>query len=146
MFLGGGVSIAADLHTRLRAALPPEVPVLPPEDIEVPKGGRKPGQAAGLVGYLAQHPQGYVQVEEPLPISANSVTSTFWVAVAAIAPTAAGATALALLVRRALAGSPRDPGPYPQVTPAEAVQLSPGVWTIRPTYQVLTVDGVSTAP
>lgn len=140
------MTIAADLHTRLRAVLPPEVPVLPPEDIEVPKGGRKPGQAAGLVGYLTQHPQGYVQVEEPLPISANSVTSTFWVAVAAIAPTAAGAAALALRVRRALAGSPRDPGPYPQVTPAEAIQLSPGVWTIRPTYQALTVDGVSTAP
>ncbi|AFD25901.1 hypothetical protein DGo_CA1974 [Deinococcus gobiensis I-0] len=139
------MSIATDLHTRLRAALPPEVPVLPPEDLEMPKGGRKPGQAAGLVGYLTQHPQGYVQVEEPLPISANSVTATFWVAVAATAASPTTAAALALLVRRALAGSPRDPGPYPQVTPAEAVQLSPGVWTIRPTYQVLTVDGMSTA-
>lgn len=139
------MTVASALHARLRAALPEQVPVLPPEDIQKINAGGKPGQPTGLAAYLRANPSGWVQVEEPLPISADSVTARYWVAVATLGATAAEAAALALLVRRALTGTPRDPGPHTQATPAEPAQPTPGVWMVRPNYQVLTVDGTPTA-
>lgn len=148
------MSIVQDLHDRLRAALPPQVPVLLPHQFREPLDaapldaqGRPMvgGGERGLGLYLRQHPQGYVQVEAPLPISSDGLTALYWVAVASIAPTPEAAAALALLVRRALSGTPRSPGPHREVTPAQPAVLAPGAWLVRPTYDALTLDGAHVA-
>lgn len=135
----------------LTAAVPPGVPVLLPEDQRTPleaaptdAQGRPVvgGGARGLAAYLAQHPTGYVQIESPLAITSDGLTGTFWVAVASVAPTAASAAALAAQVRAALCGTPRSPSQIREVTPAEPAVLSPGAWIVRPTLEVLTLDGV----
>lgn len=137
-------SLIADIHARLVAALPAETPVLRPEDREQALSGRRPGQAGGLSGYLAAHPGGYVQLEEPLSISSDGVTGVFWVPVAALALTAEACLDLARLVNRALCGFPHDPGPHREVTPAQPTLLQPGVYICRPTYDALTIDGTHT--
>ncbi|EYB67023.1 hypothetical protein DEIPH_ctg052orf0018 [Deinococcus phoenicis] len=133
-------AIITDLHTRLTAALP--CPVLLPEQRELPLAGRKPGQSGGLGGYLAAHPGGYVQLEDAQGISDDGVTAVWWVPVAALAPTAEQSDALAGQVRRLLCGSPRCPGPYTPTLPDTARLVSPGVSLCRPSYQILSIDGV----
>lgn len=138
------MTVAAALHARLRAALPEQVPVLPPEDIQKINAGGKPGQPAGLASYLKAHPEGWVVVEEPVPISSDGTTAVFWVAVASVAGTAAEAAALAARVAHALGGTPYEPGPHTEVTPAGPSLLDPrvpGVWAVRPTYDALTIAG-----
>lgn len=138
------MTVAAALHARLRAALPEQVPVLLPEEIQKINAGGKPGQPAGLAVYLREHPQGWVQVEEPVPISSDGTTAVFWVAVASITGTPAEAADLAAQVRRALNGTPYEPGPHSEVTPAAPSLLDPrvpGVWAVRPTYDALTIAG-----
>nr|WP_244977062.1 hypothetical protein [Deinococcus humi] len=133
-----------DIHARLVAALPAGTQVLLPEDRERALAGRRPGQAGGLSGYLAAHPNGYVQVEDPLSISSDGVTGVFWVPVAALALTADACLDLARLVSRALCGFPHDPGPHREVTPAQPTLLQPGVYICRPTYDALIIDGTHT--
>ena len=67
--------IAQDIHDRLRAVLPASVPILLPEQQREPLDaapvdaqGRPVvgGGERGLGAYLKRHPQGYVQVEQPL--------------------------------------------------------------------------------
>lgn len=137
-------ALITDIHARLLAALPAGTPVLLPEEREQPLAGRRPGQAGGLSGYLAAHPAGYVQLEEPLPITSDGVTSVFWVPVASLASTADACAALAAQVARALCGWPTDPGPHREVTPAQPTLLQPGVYICRPTYDALTIDGTHT--
>lgn len=142
--------IAQDIHDRLRAVLPDSVPILLPEQQREPLEAapvdaqgrpRVGGGERGLGAYLAAHPQGYVQVEEPLAISGDGLTGVFWVAVASVCPDGPAVTALARQVRRALSGTPFAPGPHREVTPAQPQQLAPGAWMVRPTYDALTIDG-----
>lgn len=135
------MTIATDLHSRLTAALGEAVPVLLPEQIELPKSGRTPGQPGGIAAYLQQHPQGYVQIERPTPITSDGTTATYWVTVASLHGTLEGVTALARAVRLTLNGTPLEPGPHREVTPAQPELLSPGVWLVRPTFETLTIDG-----
>lgn len=132
-------SIVTDLHARLTAA---GLHVLRPEEREQPLAGRRPGQAGGLSGYLAQHPQGYVQLEEPVPIGGDGLTGTFWTAVAAIASDSATAHALGQQVRRLLIGHPFAPEHYREITPGQPQQLAPGAWMVRATYSATTLDGL----
>ena len=142
--------LTQDMQARLRAALPPDVPVLLPESIREPleaapldAQGRPMvgGGERGLGAYLRAHPAGYVQIEEPVALTSDGLSGVFWVAVAALHSTPTGANALALTVRRALSGTPYEPGPHQEVTPAQPHQLAPGVWQVRPTFDALTVDG-----
>lgn len=132
-------AILTDLSSRLLARL--SCPVLLPEERETPLQGRKPGEAGGLGAYLARHPAGYVQLEEPQGITDDGVTAVWWVPVAALAPTAEAAEALASAVRRVLCGSARDPGPYRPVLPDTPRQLAPDAYLCRPSYEFLTIDG-----
>lgn len=135
-------ALVNDIHARLVAALPPGTPVLLPEQREEPLAGRKPGQAGGLSGYLAEHPGGYVQVEEPLGIAASGPTETYWCPVAAVAPTPEAAEALGRLILLALCGlASREPGFYTLVTPDSTHQLFPDAHITRPTVSRLVVGG-----
>ena len=134
--------IVTDLYDRLRAALPEAVPVLTPEQRELPLAGRKPGQPGGVGGYLAAHPAGYVQLEEPQGIRTAGAQDVFWVAVACIAPTPEGAEALAREVLRVTCGiATREPGQYTLVTPDSPRALTPGAYLTRPTLQAVLTGG-----
>lgn len=143
--------IAQHLHALLRAALPPEVPVLLPEQVQEPLTAaptdaqgrpRVGGGERGLGAYLAQHAGGYVQVEEPLPITSSGARDTYWVTVAAIHTTQADAHALAQQVARTLTGIPgADPGYYRPQTPPEHLTLGPGAHAARATYAITLLLG-----
>lgn len=132
--------IAQHLHALLTAALP-DVTVLLPEQLQEPLAGGRPGQPSGLRAYLAERPGGYVQIEEPQGITSDSLTASYWVPVASLAPTAEACAQLAAQVALTLNGTPHLPGPHPEVTPSTPALLQPGVWMCRPTYHVLTLAG-----
>ncbi|WP_288404859.1 hypothetical protein [uncultured Deinococcus sp.] len=126
------------------------MPVLTPEQIDLPnQAGALDAQGRPKVGggerglgvYLQRHPQGYVQIEDPLPISAEESVAVFWCAVASFAATEAAAAALAAQVAYILAGDSLLPGPLDEVTPAQPRALASGAWLVRPTYQTLTIGG-----
>ena len=143
--------ITEDIRDRLTAAL--SVTVLLPEQLREPLDAApldalgRPAVGAGergLSAYLTQHPGGYVQIEQPMPITSDGLTGTYWVAVASVHTSPDGAASLAQQVRRALTGFNYAPGRYRQVTPAQPQQLTPGVWMMRPTYETKTIDGGTT--
>lgn len=128
------------------------VPVLLPEQQrqplewqeEAPDGELVDGGRTGLTVYLEQAaPDGYVQIEQPLPIGSDGLTGTFWAAVACIAPTPERAQELALDVRRLLCGWNYAPGPYRETTPGQPVYDPGGFWLCRATYEAKTLDGQS---
>lgn len=141
------MSIAQDLHDRLRAALPPQVPVLLPDEFRVPlaaapldaQGRPAVGQGErGLGVYLQQHPQGYVQVYDPQPITTTSgIYDEHWATVDAIAPTDATADALLVLVRRTLGGTPRTGGRTRVTTPPRTTR-EPGSVRVSLQFSVRT--------
>lgn len=141
-------TIVDDLHVRLSAAglrvLLPEQRGEPHQAAPLDAQGRPMvgGGERGLGVYLAQHSQGVVQVEEPVPIGGDGLTGTFWTAVAAIAPDAATAHDLGQQVRRLLIGHPFAPEHYREVTPAQPQQLAPGAWMVRATFSATTLDGL----
>lgn len=144
--------IVRDIHARLTAALGAEVPVLLPQQLREPleaapldAQGRPMvgGGERGLGAYLAQHPAGYVQIEQPVPITSDGLAGTFWVALAVFQASYTDASALGLRVYRALAGWPWAPGPYREITPAQPEQLSPGVWMVRRTFEGKTLDSMT---
>lgn len=92
--------------------------------------------------FLAQHPDGYVQIEEPYAVSTDGMAATFWIAVASIALTPTRAQELGLQVDRSLCGLPYAPEPYKQTSPAEPTLLQTGVWLYRPTYERKTFIGL----
>lgn len=148
------MGITADLHKRLTDALGASIPVLKPEELRVPleaapvdAQGRPMvgGGERGLGAYLKQHPDGYVQIEQPMAITSDGLTGTFWVAVAALHTTSDGCADLAQQIRRALSGTPFQPGSYLEVTPAQPERLQEGVWMCRPTYNAYTLDGRTAA-
>lgn len=127
--------LAQHIHELLTAALPPGTPVLLPEQAESALGGRKPGQAGGISGYLQAHPGGYVQIEAPVPITSTGNQDTYWTAVGALAPTPAAADALAAQVRLALTGTPpADPGWFTTAIPPQTSPLGPDAHLTRATY------------
>lgn len=141
------MSIAQNLHDRLRAALPPQVPVLLPEQIKEPldaapldaQGRPAVGKGErGLGVYLQRHPQGYVQVYDPQPIMTTSgIYDEHWATVDAIAPTDAAADALLVLVRRTLGGTPRTGGRIKVTTPPRTTR-EPGSVRISLQFSVRT--------
>lgn len=143
-------TIATDLHARLSVAglhvLLPEQRDEPHQAAPLDAQGRPMvgGGERGLGAYLAQHPPGFVQVEEPVPIGGDGLTGTFWTAVAAIAPDAATAHALGQQVRRLLIGHPFAPEHYREVTPGQPQQFAPGAWMVRATFSATTLDGEPT--
>ena len=142
--------IVQDIRNRLLAVLPSSVPILLPEQQREPleaapvdAQGRPVvgGGERGLGTYLRQHPQGYVQVEQPLAIGSDGLSATYWVAVAVIHTSGSEAETFGWVVYRALAGWPWAPCPYREVTPGQPETLSPGVWMVRRTYSTSILDG-----
>ena len=117
----------SDLLARLRARLPPEVPVLPPQDALVPaeysqadvQGRPLEGGESGLHLYLReQAPQGYVQLYDFQPaMTTSGIYDEHWATVDAIAVTEADASALAQQVRSLIGGTPRTGGNVRLMTP-----------------------------
>lgn len=146
------MGIPQDIHARLVTALGPDIPVLLPEQQREPleaapidAQGRPMvgGGERGLGAYLRQHPQGYVQIEPPVPLSSDGLVGNLWVTVAAIHGSVGGAAELGQQVYRALCGWPWLPGPYREATPAQPEQLRDGVWMLRRTYAANTLDGIA---
>lgn len=142
--------IARDIQQRLTVTLGPQIPVLMPEEIRTPleaapldaQGRPVIGQGQrGIGAYLAQHPSGYVQIEQPVPITSDGLTGTFWVAVASIHTSEQDAYLLWARAYRVLNGFAWAPGPYREVTPGQPEPLAPGAWMVRATYEILTIDG-----
>ena len=132
-------AIVDDLHARLTAA---GLHVLRPEEREKPLAGRRPGQAGGLSGYLAQHPQGFVQVEEPQGIRTSGAQDVYWIALGCIAPTPEASEALAREVLRVTCGvATREPGHYTLVTPDSPRALADTASLTRPTIQAVATGG-----
>ena len=142
--------IAQHLHALLRAALPPEVPVLLPEQAQEPLTAaptdaqgrpRVGGGERGLGAYLAERPGGYVQIGRPVGIGA-SLTVTTWHPVTTLAPDEATCHALAQQVLTVLCGTPgRAPGQFARVLYAPPTTDTPGVWTSTLTVRAVTLDG-----
>lgn len=127
-------TIPQDMQARLTAALGPDVPVLLPEQQREPLEGRRPGQPGGLTAYLAQHPQGYVQIEPPVPLftGQDGVQQQFWFPLSSNASTEAACERLHAAVHLALCGIPgRDPGHYTETQPGLPTLLTTGVWQAR---------------
>lgn len=99
------MTIAQDLHARLRAALPEAIPVLLPEQAQAPleaapldAQGRPMvgGGERGLGVYLQQNPQGYVQIgeEQGLSVAFDGAAGSWLITLDCIAPNAASRDAL----------------------------------------------------
>lgn len=130
------MTIAQDLHARLRAVLLPEVPVLLPEARDTPnqaaptdpQGRPKVGGGErGLGLYLQQHPQGYVQVEEPQGLLASlGGAAALWMAqVSCVATTGEQADALARAALVVVSRAGTRTTPYELTTPHSLRVISP---------------------
>lgn len=95
----------------------------------------------GLLKWLATHPDGYVQIEEPIPIGTDGQRAAFWITVAAVAPTRAQAQALSDQAHRLIAGDSLEPSHHPLRAADRARQTLPGVYVCRPAYELTTLDG-----
>lgn len=142
------MTIPEAMHALLSAALP-GVPVLLPEEASTPAnyaplapdGLPLAGGERGLTAYLAAHPQGYVQIEEPQPISSDGLTDLYWVPVASLAHDQATCAALARTVDLTLNGPPGEPGPHARVFGDQPRRHPAGFFMARPTYDALTIGG-----
>lgn len=144
--------IVTRLYGRLRHALPELIPVLLPEQLREPydaapldaQGRPVVGRGErGLGYYLSENPDGYAQIEQPVPITSDGLTGTFWVTVAAIHTSREDAQALSDLVYRALVGWPWSPGPHRELTPAQPEPLQGDVWMVRRTFEAKTLDSLT---
>jgi hypothetical protein len=142
------MGIPADIAARLSDL---GVPVLLPEQAHIPgdyadldtDGQPKEGARTGLLYYLeAEAPAGFVQIEQPLTISTDDYVARYWVPVSTIATTEATAQALSEQVRRALCGTPWEPGPYARALADRPRLVSGGFFLCRPTYDISEIDGV----
>ncbi len=142
-------AIVTDLHARLTAAL--SVPVLLPEERDVPAQaasldaqGRPMvgGGERGLGAYLRQHPQGFIQLEEPQGITASGAAETYWVPIGCVAPSAAASEALAREALRVTCGlATREPGYYTLAIPDSPRALADGAYLTRPTVSRTALGG-----
>lgn len=125
--------IAEDVKARLAAL---GVPVLLPHELErVLAAGE--GERPGIPGYLEREaPQGYVQIQNPIPIRAG-VVEAYWVSVDCLAPDGAVCALLTRDVFHALCGVPgRAPGHYaPQPLGHPPQLMTDGYWLSRQTVQ-----------
>jgi hypothetical protein len=143
------LALVHDLHARLSAAL--AVPVLRPAQARDPHqaapldGQGRPmigGGERGLGAYLQQHPDGYVQIEDPQAIGVLGVSEIFWCPVGCVALTPEGSDALARRVLLTLCGIPgRDPGYYVLVLPDTTRALAPDLYLTRPTVTRPVIGG-----
>ncbi|SEI66997.1 hypothetical protein SAMN04488058_101296 [Deinococcus reticulitermitis] len=141
-------AIVLDLRDRLSVL---GVPVLLPEDRDVPhQAGPTDAQGRPMVGggerglgaYLRQHPQGFVQLEEPQGITVSGAVQTYWVALGCVAPTPETAEALAREVLRLTCGlATREPGHYTLVIPDSPRALADGAYLTRPTVSRAAIGG-----
>lgn len=142
------MTLTADLQARLSGL---GVPVLAPDEVEVParysaatdaQGRPSADGVRGLAAYLAAHPSGYVQVEEPQGISAEGNFETYWLTLGCVAASPAACSALARAVTVALCGDPtRDPGAYRMALPGQPGVLERGAFIARPTFEISLFNG-----
>ena len=137
------MGIPQDIHARLVTALGPDIPVLLPEQQREPleaapidaQGRPMVGAGErGLGAYLRQHPQGYVQIEPPVPLltGQDGIQQQFWFPLSSNASTEAACEGLHAAVHLALCGIPgRDPGHYTETQPGLPMFLTTGVWQAR---------------
>ncbi len=148
----GPPALVAHLHALLSAGLP-----LSPEQVLRPEQQREPHLAGpqdasgrpavgegqrGLSAYLAQHPDGYVQIEDPTPISNNGAQDVYWTAVGAIAPTREKAHALASAARVILAGTRDEPGFFRTQSALSTTPLAPDAVLVRVVYARTLILGI----
>lgn len=120
------MDLLADLTTRLT---PLGVPVLQPEQRELPAQGRKPGEAGGLSGYLTAHPTGYVQLNplQPLRAALDGAAAIYVTQLDVLAPTPGAAQDLTDRARRAVTSHPGvRHTPYDLLTPPAASSVTGG--------------------
>ena len=106
------MDVLADLQTRLSTL---SVPVLTPERAQEPlvyaekvNGRVKVGGAQDLAAYLADHPEGFVQLHRPQPtgVALGGAGAVYLVQIDVLTPDESTTTALTDLVRRAVAAHP----------------------------------------
>jgi hypothetical protein len=124
-----------DVQTRLSSL---SIPVLMPEDRELPLSGRKPGQAGGLTAYLQAHATGYVQLYDASGLLSNTLLDTGFMRLEIVAPTRAAAEALSDQVRALLGGTPVRPTPYRVFIPPQTT-VQDGLVRVVTTYQTSTI-------
>lgn len=114
------------------------VPVLMPEDRELPTAGRRPGQAGGVSAYLQTNPFGYVQLYDASGLLSNTLLDTGFMRLEVVAPSRGAAFDLNVQVLRLLGGTPIAPTPYRVYIPSEfIVQL--GLVRVVTTFQTSTI-------
>ncbi len=145
--------IVRDIHARLTDALSAAVPVLLPQQLREPleaapldAQGRPMvgGGERGLGAYLAQHPDGYVQIEQPtpLPSGVDGIQQRIWATISANASSESACQALYTAMHLTLCGIPgREPGYYIEKQAGVPTLLSPGVWQARLTITRPVIGG-----
>lgn len=112
---------------------------VPIRELGDPLPGRQPGQPGGITAFLAQHPEGYVEIDQPQGISAVD-TDTYWVIVSAVGPSRAAAAALAAQVRALLCGDQQDdPREFAPVIPAQPERTAPDIYVCAVSYETTTL-------
>lgn len=124
-----------DVKARLSSL---SVPVLLPEERELPLAGRKPGQPGGVSAYLQGHPTGYVQLYDASGLLSNTLLDTGFMRLEVIASDRISAMSLDYQVRSLLGGTPIRPTPYRVYIPPET-KVQDGLVRIVTTYQTSSI-------
>lgn len=124
-----------DVQTRLSTL---SVPVLLPEEREVPLAGRKPGQPGGVSAYLQAHPTGYVQLYDASGLLSNTLLDTGFMRLEVVAPTRVAAEGLSNQARTLLGGTSISPTPYRVYIPPET-KVQDGLVRVVTTYQTSSI-------
>ncbi|MDR6753425.1 hypothetical protein [Deinococcus soli (ex Cha et al. 2016)] len=148
----GPPALVAHLRALLIAGLPlSEDQILRPEQQREPylagpqDAAGRPAVGAGprgLSAYLAQHPEGFVQIEDPIPSGNSGAQDVYWTAVGAVAATREQAHALAHAVRIILAGTRDEPGFFRTQTSPSTAPLAPDAVLVRVVYTRTLIHGV----
>lgn len=127
--------LITDLLARL-APLGPTIPILRPEDVELPISGGKPGQQGGLRRYVLDHPEGYVQLNYPSGMLSNAYLDVSMMQLETVAASAQLAEALSRRVRDLIGSLPVRPTPYTVFIPPQTlVTPDAGFARVVTTYQ-----------
>lgn len=125
--------LTLDLQRRLSGL---GVPVLAAEDRELPAAGRQPGQVGGLVKYLSDHPQGYVQLNLPAGLLSFDVRSLSLLQLDAVGPGHGAVLGLLTGIKAALHATAYRPTPYHLFGDARYDPPVPGIWRASLTFQL----------
>ncbi|GGB69496.1 hypothetical protein [Deinococcus soli (ex Cha et al. 2016)] len=148
----GPPALVAHLRALLIAGLPlPEGQILRPEQQREPylagprdaAGRPAVGEGPrGLSAYLARHPDGFVQIEDPVPSGNNGAQDVYWTAVGAVATTREQAHTLAHAVRIILTGTRDEPGFFRTQSSPSTASLAPDAVLVRVVYTRTLILGV----